>query len=85
MLRKENETLKSAQEQQLRENLKPDSSEPNSQPNHSSSPRESTSKGDKGKKTFHLRISVLMAVSVKFNGREVIQSYLRIVDIIECY
>ncbi|XP_063676303.1 POU domain, class 2, transcription factor 2-like isoform X2 [Bolinopsis microptera] len=52
MLRKENETLKSAQEQQLRENLKPDSSEPNSQPNHSSSPRESTSKSDKEQGVF---------------------------------
>nr|ADO22613.1 POU class homeobox transcription factor POU26a [Mnemiopsis leidyi] len=42
MLRKENETLKTAQEQQLRENLKPDSSEPNQQTNHSSSPQNST-------------------------------------------
>ena len=42
---KENETLKSAQEQQLRENLKPDSSEPNQQANRSSSPRDSTASG----------------------------------------
>ena len=39
MLKKENETLKTAQEQQLRENSKPDSSEPNH------SPREASTKG----------------------------------------
>ena len=51
MLRKENETLKSAQEQQLRENLKPDSSEPNQQNNHSSSPKDTTA-NSKGKILF---------------------------------
>lgn len=35
MLKKENETLKSAQEQQVRENPKPDSSEPHHSPKES--------------------------------------------------